>query len=57
MIGNTWEWTRDWWSEQAAQADPRKAKGACCTVSNPRGGKLKDSYDPAQPTVRSGARC
>lgn len=56
MIGNTWEWTRDWWSEHAAETDPKKPKGSCCTVSNPRGGKLKGSYDPAQPGVRIGRR-
>ena len=55
MIGNTWEWTSDWWSEKPA--DPKKAgKSSCCTISNPRGAKLKDSYDPAQPGVRIGRK-
>jgi len=41
MIGNTWEWTRDWW-----QGNRKKTSG-CCVVHNPRGGKLKDSIDRA----------
>lgn len=54
MIGNTWEWTTDWWSERHAEA--RKPKGACCTIRNPRGGTLKASYDPNQPEVRIGRK-
>jgi formylglycine-generating enzyme required for sulfatase activity len=54
MIGNTWEWTRDWWSEKPEVA--RKAGGSCCALSNPRGAKLKDSFDPAQPGVRIGRK-
>ncbi len=38
MIGNVWEWTRDWWSL------PRVASGECCTVKNPRGGRKHDSF-------------
>ena len=52
MIGNTWEWTSDWWSEKP-QA-PKK--DSCCALSNPRGGKLKDSFDPTQPGVRIGRK-
>lgn len=54
MVGNTWEWTADWWSERPA--DPKKPKGHCCTISNPRGGTLKASYDPSQPEVRIGRK-
>ncbi|MDH7972828.1 formylglycine-generating enzyme family protein [Sphingomonas sp. AR_OL41] len=56
MIGNTWEWTADWWIDRLADGDPRRPKGSCCTVSNPRGGKLKDSYDPGQPHIRIGRK-
>lgn len=56
MIGNTWEWTADWWIDHLANADPRKAKGSCCTISNPRGGRLRDSYDPGQPQFRIGRK-
>ncbi|OYY91798.1 MAG: gliding motility-associated lipoprotein GldK [Sphingomonas sp. 28-66-16] len=56
MIGNTWEWTADWWIDRLADADPRKTHGACCTVSNPRGGKLRDSYDPGKPAIRIGRK-
>lgn len=48
MIGNTWEWTVDWWSQQHA-GDPGKA---CCVPQNPRGGPVEASYDPAQPEIR-----
>lgn len=50
MIGNTWEWTQDWWVEN------RKKGSDCCVVANPRGGKLKESFDPAQPQVRIGRK-
>lgn len=54
MIGNTWEWTRDWWS---AKAVPSRKNGiSCCAVSNPRGGTLKGSLDPTQPSVRIGRK-
>ena len=54
MIGNTWEWTADWWAENPAA--PAKKPGACCTISNPRGGRLKDSFDPGQPQVKIGRK-
>ncbi len=54
MIGNTWEWTQDWWSERAEA--PKKSGGSCCAISNPKGAKLKDSFDPAQPQVRIGRK-
>jgi formylglycine-generating enzyme required for sulfatase activity len=49
MIGNVWEWTRDWWS--APRAVKPKAAG-CCVADNPRGGRRDDSYDPATPHIR-----
>lgn len=55
MIGNTWEWTRDWWSERPEVAK-KKSSASCCTLSNPRGAKLKDSFDPLQPRVRIGRK-
>lgn len=60
MIGNTWEWTRDWWAERPAPASKalasKKAAGACCTLSNPRGARLKDSFDPGQPQLKIGRK-
>lgn len=56
MIGNVWEWTSDWWVDQPAQLHRKKARDACCSVSNPRGGKLRDSYDPWQPHIRIGRK-
>jgi formylglycine-generating enzyme required for sulfatase activity len=55
MIGNTWEWTSDWWSDRP-QAAGKKKPGSCCTLDNPRGARLKDSFDPAQPKVRIGRK-
>jgi sulfatase modifying factor 1 len=48
MIGNTWEWTTDWF---AAKHEPDAAK-ACCIPSNPRGGREEASYDPCQPDIK-----
>lgn len=50
LIGNTWEWTRDWWQEH------RTAPAGCCAVANPRGGRLKESLDPASRAVAIGRK-
>jgi sulfatase modifying factor 1 len=46
MIGNVWEWTRDWWS--ASMRGPAADK-PCCAPENPRGGPKSASFDPADP--------
>jgi formylglycine-generating enzyme required for sulfatase activity len=43
MIGNTWEWTQDWWSAAA------KATSPCCAPRNPLGGVREESCDASQP--------
>lgn len=55
MIGNTWEWTRDWWSEKH-QAPRSEKPDSCCAVRNPGGARLKESFDPGQPGVRIGRK-
>jgi sulfatase modifying factor 1 len=52
MIGNVWEWTRDWYAE----ARQLSAKRPCCAIPNPRGGTLKGSMDPGMPGVKIGRR-
>jgi formylglycine-generating enzyme required for sulfatase activity len=55
MIGNTWEWTADWWSEKP-HGSRKSSRKSCCSMHNPRGGKLRDSFDPADPSVRIGRK-
>jgi formylglycine-generating enzyme required for sulfatase activity len=47
MIGNTWEWTTDWYVPR----HPREVIKACCTPHNPRGPRETESYDPRQPEI------
>jgi formylglycine-generating enzyme required for sulfatase activity len=45
MIGNTWEWTQDWY---VARHPADEAK-ACCIPRNPRGPRAEESIDPNDP--------
>jgi formylglycine-generating enzyme len=42
MIGNTWDWTADWYRPRHSSDQVK----ACCIPRNPRGGKEEQSYDP-----------
>lgn len=48
MIGNTWEWTRDWYCPKHQADEPK----ACCVPKNPRGAIEEQSLDPAMPDIR-----
>jgi formylglycine-generating enzyme required for sulfatase activity len=47
MIGNTWEWTKDWWSTPS----PDAPTSPCCAPKNPMGGAEASSIDPAMPDI------
>jgi formylglycine-generating enzyme required for sulfatase activity len=49
MIGNTWEWTQDWYEVR----HPEDAQKACCVPSNPRGGVEQASYAPNAAGLRT----
>jgi formylglycine-generating enzyme required for sulfatase activity len=44
MVGNTWEWTKDWWSSPTADA-PK----SCCAASKPLTATEASSIDPNDP--------
>ena len=56
LIGNVWEWTKDWWSERPITANKKVRGQNCCTLENPRGGRLSHSFDPGMPDVRIGRK-
>jgi sulfatase modifying factor 1 len=52
MIGNTWEWTTDWYSTRHTVVEVPVAEASCCGVPKGPHGAMEDSLDPAQPGVR-----
>ncbi|HEY9639638.1 MAG TPA: formylglycine-generating enzyme family protein [Coleofasciculaceae cyanobacterium] len=47
MIGNTWEWTTDWYQDHG-----HLPNSPCCTLDNPRGATREASYDPQMLEVK-----
>ncbi|AUW60047.1 gliding motility-associated lipoprotein GldK [Sphingobium sp. SCG-1] len=41
MIGNVWEWTKDWYGTPTSL----KSRGGCCEAINPRGATVGESYE------------
>lgn len=54
MIGNVWEWTRDWYAQP--QLERKKSRSACCIPTNPRGPRKHDSFDPTSPHMLVGRK-
>ncbi|MBX3159057.1 MAG: formylglycine-generating enzyme family protein [Deltaproteobacteria bacterium] len=50
MAGNVWEWTTDFYQDHRAIA------GACCGLTNPRGGTRDASYDRRMPSIKIARR-
>jgi len=55
MIGNVWEWTCDWYAAPKSE-ETKKQGDACCAISNPRGERKGESYDPCTPGLKIGRR-
>jgi formylglycine-generating enzyme required for sulfatase activity len=52
MIGNVWEWTRDWYGLPTGG----KTRSPCCAIDNPRGAPRHASFDPVTPDIRIGRK-
>ena len=48
MIGNVWEWTRDWWTPVPGR-EPAVPQASCCAPSKPTAEQL--SADPSMPEI------
>ncbi|HDS1733457.1 TPA: formylglycine-generating enzyme family protein [Pseudomonas putida] len=52
MIGNTWEWTCDWYLDAARQVTGASAKTCCAAPKVMRRVNEDESFDPAMPLIR-----
>lgn len=55
MIGNVWEWTQDWWEDRRT-VEKKMHPSSCCSISNPRGGSMRRSFDRDQPDIKIGRK-
>jgi formylglycine-generating enzyme required for sulfatase activity len=51
MIGNVWEWTRDWYATETVEAG-----SACCGPPLARSASMEESFEPQAGVSRTGRK-